>query len=542
MGTEPEILIFVDLRDKKLFKSCLKVLGKARELADALSGRTAALLFSASNQKDSHGCLPPEMSAENCIAHGADTVYVLDHPSFAVPRADIYSIALVSLLEKKRPMLALFALSDFGRELASRVSGLASLGLIADCVDLRIADNNVIATCPAWGGEIMAEICFTDSERCGLATVRASEFQAGTIVGNPGSTEYVEVDGSNLSSPVTLISTGLEPGDHRKLEDADIVVAGGAGLGSADGFGLIRQLAAALGGEVGATRPPVLQHWVEEERLIGQTGKSVNPKLLFSIGTSGAIQYTTGITESGTIVAVNVAPHATIFKVADIGIVADARALLPVLIEKVQRMVMRKLADTLAEDDKIQTDGPRRVRSKKQSSFGSRMKTLRDTHGLSPETMAQSTGKTPDFIEQVESDKITPSVSFLLSLAKVFKVDPSTFLTQGEKTAIMDKRAEQFSKRTQNYSYDTLTLESDSEHLRVFMVNIEPRQTHKSVAYKHEGEEFIYVMNGELELVVGSKVFNLKIGEYKHFNSDVLHKLKSLSDEPTQCLVALYTP
>jgi electron transfer flavoprotein alpha subunit len=109
------------------------------------------------------------------------------------------------------------------------------------------------------------------------------------------------------------------------------VVVGGAGLGNMEGFGLVRELAAAVGGEVAGTRPPVLLHWVDEDRLIGQTGKSVRPNLLFSIGTSGAIQYTAGITEAKTIVAVNRDANAPIFQVADMGIVADAKSLLPLL-------------------------------------------------------------------------------------------------------------------------------------------------------------------------------------------------------------------
>ena len=132
----------------------------------------------------------------------------------------------------------------------------------------------------------------------------------------------------------------MEPVEARRLEDARTVVVGGAGLGDMRGFGLVRELAAALGGEVGATRPPVLHHWVDEERLIGQTGKIVRPKLLISAGTSGAIQYTAGIMEADTIVAINRDPAAPIFHIADIGIVADAGTFLPLLTRHAKQSAM----------------------------------------------------------------------------------------------------------------------------------------------------------------------------------------------------------
>jgi quercetin dioxygenase-like cupin family protein len=127
-------------------------------------------------------------------------------------------------------------------------------------------------------------------------------------------------------------------------------------------------------------------------------------------------------------------------------------------------------------------------------------------------------------------------------LARALEVDPSTFLKDEEKTKIRDARAQAFIKRTQNYSYQTLTPGAENEHLRAFMITIESRQTHKPVAYKHEGEEFILVMEGDLGLTLGGKGHHLKPGESIHFHSETPHKLRSLSDEPTRCVVVLYTP
>jgi electron transfer flavoprotein alpha subunit/transcriptional regulator with XRE-family HTH domain len=439
---------------------------------------------------------------------------------------------LADAVQKQKPLLVMFALTDFGRELAARTARIMNAGLIAHCGDLRMEKEKVVATCASWGGEIMAEITFSNDLPTGFATVEPHILQAIAVRGKPGTIKRIQVDRLREPKGLRLISSSAEPEERRKLEEAEVVVVGGAGLGNADGFGLVRELAAALGGEVAATRPPVLQHWVDEERLIGQTGKTISPNLLFSIATSGAVQYTAGIMEAKTIVALNRDRHAPIFQVADLGIVADARTFLPLLTRSVRQVVMRKLADALYENHKTGT----------RVGFGAKVLTLREAHHWSREALAQATGQSPEFIAQVETDEVVPPVSFLLSLARALKVDPGTFLREEEKTMIRGQRAEAFVRRTQNYSYETLTPGAENQHLRAFMITIEPRQAHKPVAYKHEGEEFILVMEGALELTLGGKTHHLKPGESRHFNSETPHKLKSHSDEPTRCVVVLYTP
>jgi electron transfer flavoprotein alpha subunit len=303
-------------------------------------------------------------------------------------------------------------------------------------------------------------------------------------------------------------------------------------MGSMEGFGLVRELAAALGGEVGATRPPMLAHWVEEERMIGQTGKTVSPNLLISIATSGAVQYTAGIAEAKMVVAINRDPNAPVFQVADLGIVADARTFVPLLTARAKKTVMRQLADALTSDKGVQAT---------VSGFGERIQKLREAQGWSLEHLAEATGQTPDFIAQVESGDMSPPVSFLVRLAGALGVDPGTFLHKEERAAIRDQRVQAFVKRTRSYSYQTLTPGAEKSHLRAFMVTIASHRDHKPVEYRHEGEEFIYVMAGDLELTLGGKIHVLKKEECIHFNSDIPHKLKSLSNEPTRCLVMLYT-
>jgi len=534
-----EIWVYIDLRDQRLFGFSLNVMARARELADAMSGKMAVVFIcspvddeSSSISRDQE-CFSISDAVSECISHGADQLYIFENTRLAVPRADLYATVLSNAVQERSPLLVLFALTDFCREVAARSACICNAGLIADCVDLRISEDNIIATCPAWGGDIMSEITFSDGFSTGFATVQPHSFSAVEVKGKPGTIERIKVDNLIMPKGLKLLARSPEPKEHRKLEEADIVVVGGAGLGSIDGFGLVRQFAAAIGGEVGATRPPVLQHWVNEDQLIGQTGKTVRPSLLFSVGTSGALQYTAGILESKTIVAINRDRDAPIFQVADIGVIADAKIFVPLLTDKAKQSVMRNLADVLGKgnvNDMAQDTG-----------FGEKIQKLRESQNWSRETLAKATGQSPEFISQVETNEISPPVSFLVRLAGALDVDPGTFLNKEEKNILRDQRTQAFIKRTLNYSYETLTPEAENSHLRSFMVTIESHHDHKPVAYKHEGEEFIYVMEGLLEFTLGNKIHKLKKGESIHFNSDIPHKLKSLSNELTKCLVTLYT-
>ena len=512
------------------------MLAKARELSLSMAGKVAVVLMGPSAQlgeaTETEGPLPIDAASEASISHGADLVYILEHETLTVPRADIYAISLAAALRDKRPLLVLFAVTDFGREIAARAARINNTGLIAECVDLWFAEESVVAKCPSWGGEIMANITFSSGVGTGLATVQPHAFKAIEQRGDPGVTELIPWEPIEASKGPILLSHSIDEDGAQKLEEANVVVVGGAGLNNPDDFGLVRELSNALGGELGATRPPVLQHWVEEERLIGQTGKNVGPNLLFSIGTSGAIQYTAGIMEAKTIVAINRDRNAPIFQVADIGVVADAKTFLPLLSDKVRQALLRNLADAL-KGTELSDIG---------TGFGVKVKKLRETHDFTVEALAEATGQSPDFIEKVEKDEMTPPVSFLLRFAGALKVDPGTFLRKEEKTMIRNQRAREFIKRTQNYSYQTLSPGAESDHLRAFMITIEPKQTHKPVAYKHDGEEFVFVMEGDLRLTLGNKPHHLKPGESIHFNSDTPHKLKSTSNETTRCLVVLYTP
>ncbi len=533
-----DIWVFCDVRNRRFFEYSLNVLAGARKLAGSLSGKTGVILAGASKKSRSKGVpgdladVPLDQAVKEATLYGADRVYVHDHPDLAGPRTDVYAPLISDTVKRYSPGIVLFPLTDFTRELAAMCARYCNAGLIADCVELSSADGRISAFCPSWGGEIMAELAFADHSTTGFATVQPHAFKAEKIAGEPGEVDYIQVENPGKYENIRILSSSPEPAEHRKLEDAEIVVAGGAGLGSIEGFGRIRELAAILGAEVGATRPPVLQHWVDEDRLIGQTGKTVSPRLFFTIGTSGAVQYTAGIVEAETIVAINRDENAPIFQMADIGIVDDIKSFLPIFIEKVKRVVMRDLADDLAMGEDSGETG----------RFAQKMQKLREASGWSLEVLADKTGQSPEFIEKVEQDEVVPSVSFLLRLARAFNVDPGTFLHTGEKEAMKDRRAREFIKRTDNYFYQTLTPGAENEHLRAFLITIEPRQVHKPVAYKHEGEEFVFVIEGTLQLTLENKPHHLKSGESMRFNSETPHMLKSTAIETTRCLVVLYTP
>jgi electron transfer flavoprotein alpha subunit/transcriptional regulator with XRE-family HTH domain len=536
--TAKTIWVFGDVRSRLLLELSFKVVGKAAALARSSGDKVVLFLLTPGGdvrltQSEEDACVADGTLEEQAFAWGADEVVFIENKQFSAPTAHLFADALVPVFEGAPPRLVLFPLTDFGRDVAARCSASAGVGLIADCMELKTDGNgSIVGLCPAWGGEIMSEITFASDQVTGYVTVQPHGGTAKKGADGKGRIRRLQVTDSTEDRRIRLVSCRPVPKTGKDLEQARTVVAGGAGLGTMENFGKVRELAVAMAGQIAATRPPVLNHWIEESRLIGQTGRTVRPNLLISVGTSGAIQYTAGIIESGTIVAINRDKEAPIFKLADIGIVADAPTFLPLLISRVKQAVMRQLADEMCAD--LPGALPK-------NEFGEKIRTLRESRSWSQEQLAEETGQTPEFITDVESGKTTPPVAFLLRLSSAYGVDPGTFLRQEEKERIRDQRTQAYVNRTRNYSYQTLTSGAEQDHLRAFMVTIEPHHDHKPVAYKHEGEEFIFVMEGKLEFTLGTKVQILKRGESVHFHSNTPHKLKSLSEDVTRCLVILYT-
>jgi electron transfer flavoprotein alpha subunit len=322
------VWVFGDYRNYFQNRVTLQLIAKGKELAEKLHTELSVAVLG-------HGVHQYVMEY---VAHGADVVLVAEHPDLRNYQVETYAAILYEWVTAFKPEVFLAGATSFGREFFPRLAKRLCTGLSADCVELEIDPNTnlLLQTTPAFGGELLAEVV-TPNFRPQMATVHPGAFQerphdpeaVGRIV-------YPEIDVVS-DSRVKLLRSRRQQNRDIALEDAPIVVAGGRGLGSKEQFDLLYELAEILEGEVGATRPAVLAGWTETDRLLGQTGKSVKPGLLISIGTSGALQYTTAIQGAETIVAINRDHNAPIFKMADLGLVGDAEAILPLLLEALRK-------------------------------------------------------------------------------------------------------------------------------------------------------------------------------------------------------------
>ena len=177
-----------------------------------------------------------------------------------------------------------------------------------------------------------------------------------------------------------------------------------------------------------------------------------------------------------------------------------------------------------------------------EKSFGAKMKQLRLLRKTSFEQLANKTGFSQRYLKEIEEGLAIPPVSAVIQIAKALAIDSGSFLSAEEQEASEKRRRESFYKRTQAYSYKTLTPDAETKHMKAFLVTIDPKQDHKMVEYKHEGEEFVYVLKGHIEVMVGESQNLLKKGENLHFNSGLTHKLRNLSEEEAKLLVVIYTP
>ena len=177
-----------------------------------------------------------------------------------------------------------------------------------------------------------------------------------------------------------------------------------------------------------------------------------------------------------------------------------------------------------------------------EKSFGSKMKQLRELRKMSFETLANKTGLSQRYLKEIEEGRIIPPVAAVIQISKALSIESGSFLSAEELEASKRKRKEVFYKRTQAYSYKTLTPDAETKHMKAFLVTIDPKQDHRMVEYKHEGEEFIYVLKGQIQVMVGESENLLKKGGTLHFDSGIPHKLRNLSDEEAKLLVVLYTP
>ena len=271
--------------------------------------------------------------------HGADKVIVVDGPEYATYTTDAYAIALCTLVEKYGPTSMLIGATNNGRDLGPRVSCRLKTGLTADCTGLDIDEEsgNVAWTRPAFGGNLMATILCPD-HRPQIGTVRPGVFKKSDAVAAAAEIikEDIHVDAKDIRTQVLELIKEAD-GENVDLEGAEIIVSGGRGVGGPEGFEPVKALADVLGATVGASRAAVDAGWIAHAHQVGQTGKTVGPKLYIACGISGAIQHVAGMSGSDCIVAINKDPEAPIFDIADYGVVGNLFEVLPVLTEEIKK-------------------------------------------------------------------------------------------------------------------------------------------------------------------------------------------------------------
>jgi electron transfer flavoprotein alpha subunit len=324
--TEPQIWVFIEQRRGVIHDVGLELLGKARELADASDAQVTALLLG-------DGVTP---LAHALISFGADVVLVADHPALEPYRLLPYTQALVEACRGHRPDIFLFGATSLGVELAPRLAARLQTGLSAHCIDLQLdADGHLLQMVPGWGGGVVATIK-TPDHRPQMATVMPGVMKK--LQPAPRSGQVIPLNLSedlDRSGPQVLDIHREEP-QELPLETAEVVVAGGFGVGGPEGWQRLEELAKLLGGAVGATRPPVDEGWAAEEQMIGQSGKTVRPRLYIGVGISGMSHHVVGMEEAEFVVAINTDPKAAIFEVADLAIVGDQREILPLLLAELK--------------------------------------------------------------------------------------------------------------------------------------------------------------------------------------------------------------
>lgn len=307
-----------------------ELLSSGRQLADKIGEKLVAVVLGEQ--------VKPVV--DQAICYGADEVIMVEGPEYRNYTTDAFSECVIQLIQKYKPSIFLIGATNNGRDLAPRIACRLETGLTADCTSLDIDEESgsVSWTRPAFGGNLMAAI-ICPQRRPQMGTVRPGVFKKpaadrerkGTVV-----RENIHIETTAIRT--RLIKRIKEVAEEVNLSEAEIIVSGGRGLGKAENFSYIRKLAAVLGGTVGSSRACVDAGWLPHAFQVGQTGKTVAPRLYIACGISGALQHLAGMSGSDTIVAINKDPDAPIFEVADFGVVGDLKEVIPALIEEIENL------------------------------------------------------------------------------------------------------------------------------------------------------------------------------------------------------------
>jgi electron transfer flavoprotein alpha subunit len=319
------ILVFIEQRDGQVRSVVREALGEATRLAAALGGPVVGVCPAASD---------PGLAALG--EAGAERVLLAAHAAFASYDAAGYARAVAAAVESVQPALVLFGASTMGRDLAPRVAARLGAGLATDCVALAVEGGRLVASRPVYAGKALQKVAFPTTPA--LATLRPKAFAPVSLAGRSAGVEPLAFDFDPATARARVVRIAAAGGGKVDLTEAEIIVSGGRGMKGPEHFRLLEDLAAALGATVGASRAVVDAGWRSHSDQVGQTGKTVSPKLYVAVGISGAIQHLAGMTSSRCIVAINKDPEAPIFKVADYGIVGDLFEVLPALTEAVRKL------------------------------------------------------------------------------------------------------------------------------------------------------------------------------------------------------------
>jgi len=337
------VWIFIEQERGVVHPVSWELMGAGRILADKLGVELAAVVVGAPGDAT-------QAAAREAFCYGADVAYVVADPVLTDYRNESYTKAMTDLVNTYKPEILLLGATTLGRDLAGSVATTLLTGLTADCTDLDVdAEGSLAATRPTFGGSLLCTI-YTLNYRPQMATIRPRVMSMPDRVEKPIGKIVEHPLGLVEDDIITKVLSFLPDRDSSKsnLAYADVVVAGGLGLGSPENFQLIRNLATTIGADFGCSRPVVQKGWLSADRQIGQTGKTIRPKLYIAAGISGAIQHRVGVEGADYIVAINTDKNAPIFDFAHVGIVTDAVRLLPALTEAFAKRLSPHQRDRLA--------------------------------------------------------------------------------------------------------------------------------------------------------------------------------------------------
>jgi len=333
---QSKIWVFAEQRQHELAEVGLELLGKALELAHPAGWKVASVLVGHSLEKG---------LCEQLLSFGTDEVIVADHPLLSSYCSQSYAKILEKLIREYNPEVFLLGATAMGSDLGARLAVRLRTGLSAHCIGLELSpEKKLLAVVPGWGGNVLARI-YSPHTQPQMATVMPGVFDMPKEKKATGRIVPVDVDLKSEDVTYQILEIKREAIQEQALEKAEVIIAGGWGIGNREDWQSVENLASALHGVVGATRPPVDEGWAKENQMIGQSGRTVHPKLYIGIGISGEMHHMVGIKGVEMMVAINQDPQAPIFGQCDLGLVADFKEIVPHLIRTIEAYSNSKQKD-----------------------------------------------------------------------------------------------------------------------------------------------------------------------------------------------------